>query len=122
MDVPFYGRCDTFAALLTSRYHSLNRQIEKSQYHAEDGTSNPGVVVDILSSDHLTQYCGSGCALVGAFCQLRNRGFPSNTEIGSGPIASCSKCEKQWLTSIEAHEMTTVALVFLSCDGEPYIH
>lgn len=139
MDVPFYGRCDTCGELLSSRYYSFNRLIEKFQYHAANDPSNPAVVVDILSSDHLTQYCSSECAHVGAYCQLRDRGITSDTEISPGPIANCSKCKKQmdlthahvayelmdqteiqqpWFTSSEPHDSATVAVVCSGCDND----
>jgi hypothetical protein len=139
LDALFFGRCDTCAGLVATRYHSFNRQIERRRYPQAGDDTNEDVIVHVLLSDHLTQYCGGECAHVGAYCQLTDRGIPSDTTIEVGPIAHCSKCAKSmdltqlhvayelmdqteirqpWLMTIKGHDSTTVALVCASCEGD----
>lgn len=139
MEAVFFGRCDNCGILLSSRYFSFNRHVQQYRYIDSEKTKSVEVLVDVLMSDSLTQYCGEECAHVGAYCQLTDRGIPSDTEIAAGPIATCSKCNspmdltqahiayetmeqteirQPWLTTVTCHDATTVARVCSNCEPD----
>jgi hypothetical protein len=135
---PFYGRCDTCASKLGSRYHVFCRHVERLQYDAAGEGAAPSIFTHVLHAEHLTQYCGAACAEDGGYCQLYDRGIPFGM-VADGPLAPCSKCRapmdltqahvayelmeqtetrQPWLTSIEPHDSQTIARLCKNCDAD----
>lgn len=136
MNDEFYGRCDTCAAKVKSRYHTISRNIERYQFDADD--TKLSVTCTVLRSDRLEEYCGEECCNVGVYCQLNDRGMEIQAT-GPGPIVQCSKCTKPldmrqthvafevmdqteirqpWLVSVEPHGSEIVARLCSLCDSD----
>lgn len=133
-----YGRCEACDAVLTARYHSFERLVERFSYDQPGETPDDQATITVLRCDLLGLYCGQACAMPAVLLGLAERGLRP-TDCGAGPIEVCAKCggpmdltkphvayqlmdqtetRQPWLASIEPHDTDTLAYVCPRCDGD----